>query len=76
MFLTPKDPSKQGIILEFKISKTIKALSKTAQLALDQISQKHYTDAFPGPILCIGMAFCKKEMAHTSRLVPASNICL
>jgi hypothetical protein len=68
MVLIPKSLDKQGIILEFKACKDASNLQETSALALAQIVENKYTSAFLGSdvksVLCIGMAFCGKEMAH------------
>jgi hypothetical protein len=70
MVLIPKTLDKQGVILEFKVCKDQSQLQETAAKALTQIVEKKYPVAFLDSnvhdVLCIGMAFCGKEMAYES----------
>jgi hypothetical protein len=69
MILIPKDAKKQGVVLEFKVCSKPKLLQKTAQDALAQITDKHYTDAFSGSILALGMSFHGKEMRYAYKVI-------
>lgn len=55
--------------MEFKVAASEDTLQETAQIALQQISDKCYTQAFDGNILCIGMAFCGKKMAGVYEMI-------
>ena len=67
VIMIPKNPKDKTILMEFKVAETQEKLKETAEIALQQISDKCYTDAFQGNILCIGMAFCGKKMAGVYR---------
>jgi hypothetical protein len=70
IILSPKKPGKRGIILEFKVCEKEDMLESTAKEALTQIVDKKYTDAFHGQeVLCIGIAFCGKELAFEFALI-------
>ena len=66
IIIIPKDKSKMGILLEFKIAKTPEDLVESAKDALAQIRAKNYTNAFIQheikTVLLIGMAFCGREV--------------
>ncbi len=68
LLLIPRTQGKQGIILEFKVSKKKSDLESIAQIALSQIQTQDYTSKFPEgmPILCIGISFYKKHMKAVS----------
>ena len=55
-----------GILLEFKTSKTTKLLPSKAQEALEQIKNQQYTQLFKQhdvtSVLAIGIAFCGKQL--------------
>lgn len=65
--LIPKDKSKLGIVLEFKVAKPDLSLQDSAQEALSQIHQKNYTTELTQQgilkILTMGLAFSGKEVA-------------
>lgn len=65
MFI-PKNKQKNGILLEFKTSKTPKLLMNKAKEALSQIKDRDYLETFKqeniSSILAIGLAFCGKKM--------------
>lgn len=65
VIMAPKNPKDKAILMEFKVCSNESELESTATKALQQISNKRYTNAFQGPILCIGMAFCGKKMTGT-----------
>tara|TARA_R110002124_G_scaffold126348_1_gene285883 strand:+ start:228 stop:1907 length:1680 start_codon:yes stop_codon:yes gene_type:complete len=67
----PKDKTRNGIILEFKLASDIKDLENKANEALLQISDKRYTDIFKEQgiktAITIGLAFCGKELKLLSK---------
>lgn len=68
VMIIPKDLSKLGIVIEFKVAKAgEKSLKKSAKDALKQIETKHYiqelNDREIKNKLLIGMSFRKKRMA-------------
>jgi hypothetical protein len=75
IIIIPKDKTKMGILMEFKIAQTPETLMESAKDALAQIQTKNYTNAFTQHdiknVLLIGMAFCGREvesvMAASSR---------
>ena len=70
IFIPKNDKTKNGILLEFKVSKEEKLLPDKAQEALKQIKDQKYLAAFKlhgiKSVLAVGMAFCGKqvELAH------------
>jgi hypothetical protein len=62
--LKPKTSGKKGIILEFKACKEEEDLDQLSLEAIIQIKKKCYAYAFEEgtKILCIGLAFCGKEV--------------
>lgn len=64
--LIPKDTNKSGIIIELKVAKSVNELEATAQMALQQIIDKKYTDIFTSHgvsnILMLGIAFAGKNL--------------
>jgi hypothetical protein len=67
VLLIPKDPSKLGIIIEFKVAKSAVILQEAAQQALAQINASGYEAELQHrnitQILKIGLAFYEKEVA-------------
>lgn len=70
VMLIPKDKTKLGIILEFKVAKPTDDLQESAADALAQIYQKNYTTKLIqqgiSNTLGIGLAFRGKEVVMTS----------
>lgn len=70
IFIPKHDKTKNGILLEFKVSDDAELLLNKAQEALQQIKDQRYITLFKSQgiisILAIGMAFCGKEveLAH------------
>ena len=66
IFIPKTDKTKNGILLEFKVSKEEKLLPNKAQEALQQIKDQKYLAAFKlhgiKSVLAIGMAFCGKQV--------------
>jgi hypothetical protein len=66
IIIIPKDKSKMGILMEFKIAQTPEDLMGSAKDALAQIQTKNYTNAFTQNdiknVLLIGMAFCGRDV--------------
>ncbi|MEM7403354.1 MAG: PD-(D/E)XK nuclease domain-containing protein [Myxococcota bacterium] len=76
VLLIPKQPNKPGIILEFKraVRKADQErLQQTAQVALQQIKDKHYAAEFADQqcsfVLAVGVAFVGKHLAAAYELV-------
>ncbi len=65
-----REAGKKGILLEFKTCEKPEDLTQTAEDALTQIQDKRYTSAFKtGEILCIGIAFCGKELRYSWKIL-------
>jgi hypothetical protein len=66
IIIIPKDKTKKGILIEFKIAQTPETLIESAKDALAQIQTKNYTNAFIQHdiqnVLLIGMAFCGRDV--------------
>lgn len=66
VMMTPKDPSKLGIIMEFKVTKSKKLLNLEAQKALDQIDARNYQAELEArgikKILKLGIVFFGKKV--------------
>ena len=71
--VTPKDPTKLGIILEFKRCDSEKALARDAKKALVQIGQMHYIAEQKAQgitqILLVGVSFHGKKIALKSKKI-------
>jgi hypothetical protein len=76
MAFVPKNPNNKGIILEFKSCKDNQNMEASAQEALTQIQNKQYPTLFKNRqtqgVLCIGMAFYKKEMEAVYTILKTS----
>ena len=70
VLLVPKDPHRLGLILEFKVADSAKALQASAEEALLQINTRGYEAELKQKgikqILKIGLAFYGKEVAMAS----------
>ena len=70
IFIPKNNKTKNGILLEFKVSDDAKLLQDKAQEALQQIKDQQYITLFKAQgtlsVLVVGMAFCGKqvELAH------------
>ena len=68
--IIPKNTDREGIILEFKVTKAPKMLNKETEEALKQIKDKKYIEIFKQhnieSVLAVGLAFCGTEvkLAH------------
>ena len=75
IIIIPKDKSKMGILIEFKVAKTPEDLGESAKDALAQIRAKNYTNAFIQheikTVLLIGMAFCGREVEAVHEMMDA-----
>ncbi|RZI45430.1 AAA family ATPase, partial [Rickettsiales endosymbiont of Peranema trichophorum] len=64
--LIPKDITRAGILLEFKISDNLETLHEKAEEALKQIKERQYIEMCKQKgvkeVLAIGLAFCGKHM--------------
>ncbi len=73
LMLVPKDLNKLGIVIELKVTPDHNALEKTAQLALAQISAKHYDQMLKQKgifkILHLGIAFSGKDLLVLHKLL-------
>ena len=62
----PRDKQRKGILLEFKVAKTVKLLTEKAQEGLQQIKDKQYIETFKhhniSIVLAIGLAFCGQQV--------------
>jgi hypothetical protein len=76
IIIIPKDRSKMGILIEFKVAQTPEDLMESAKDALAQIQTKNYTNAFVKHdiqnVLLIGMAFCGREVESVTESVTSS----
>lgn len=66
IFIPKSDKTKDGILLEFKVSDNVKLLPNKAQEALQQIKGQKYITLFKTQgitsALAVGMAFCGKQV--------------
>ncbi|MEM7402466.1 MAG: AAA family ATPase [Myxococcota bacterium] len=83
VLLIPKQPSKPGIVLEFKLAESVwgqqdqtvvqQGLQQTAQAALQQIKNKNYAAEFADRqcsfVLAVGVGFVGKQLATTHERV-------
>ena len=71
VLLIPKDKTRSGIILEFKVAKPDADLQESAEEALEQIKQRGYAAELEQQsifnILKVGLAFRGKEVALASK---------
>ncbi len=71
--LIPYDKHKNGILLEFKTSKTQEELRDKAEEALAQIKDKQYVEVFSqhkiNSVLAIGLAFFGKQVELASKII-------
>jgi len=69
----PKDKQKNGIVLEFKTSKTPDLLMNKADEALKQSKDRKYVEKLKqegiNSILAIGLAFCGKQVELAAELI-------
>ena len=73
IIIIPKDKSKMGILIEFKVAKTPEELLESARDALAQIRTKNYSNSFIQhdiqTVLLIGMGFCGREVEAASEMM-------